>query len=212
MDALLISGGDAPCRERLASRFDAFDLVCAADSGLDIAIAWGIRPGMIVGDMDSISDPAIIDAYPEAFVLRSPRDKDDSDTELGLKALAGKGARRIVLAGGGGGRLDHLLAVRALFERKAKNFPRPVEWHTAHEIVYLVEEGSVLDVEANAGTIVSVFPLAGGASDMTSEGLQWSLAGLKWGPGEFGLSNRMSETKARIQAGIGDILVVVLVA
>jgi thiamine pyrophosphokinase len=206
MEALLISGGDAPPRARLAGRFDDFGLVCAADSGLDIAREWGLVPDIIVGDMDSVSDPGLVELYPSARVIRAPRDKDESDTELGLKALAGEGADGIVLAGGGGGRLDHLLAVRALFERAL----RPVEWHTRFEVVYLLCSGASLELGVERGATISVFPLSGGARGMSSLGLLWPLDGLAWGPGDFGLSNRASEGRILISAGEGDLLVLIL--
>ena len=219
MDALLVCGGEAPPRERLARRFGSFGLVCAADSGLDTLASWGVAPGLIVGDMDSVSDARLLDAYPGAEVLRASRDKDDTDTELGLAALAERGATRIVLAGGGGGRLDHLLAIRALFERMPfergtgaaarRRRPRPAEWHTAREAIHLVESGAAIELEAARGATVSVFPLAAGASGMRSEGLRWPLAGLSWGPGEFGVSNVASEGRFSVAAGKGDLLVVV---
>jgi thiamine pyrophosphokinase len=204
MQALLLAGGEAPPRERLAPRLGSFGLICAADSGLDTLRAWGIEPDLIVGDMDSLSDPAILEEYPEALVLRASRDKDETDTELGLLALAERGADRIVLAGGGGGRLDHLLAIRALFERRL----RPAEWHTANEAIYLVEAGGDLRLEARPGSIVSAFPLAAGSSGMWSEGLDWPLAGLSWGPGQFGVSNVASSGPFSVRAGSGDILVI----
>ncbi len=204
MEALLLCGGDAPPRQRLASRLEGFALVCAADSGLDVAKAWGIVPDIIVGDMDSVSDPALVLEYPSSELLVLPGDKDESDTELGLIALARRGASRIVLAGGGGGRLDHLLAIRALFERTL----RPAEWHTAGEIVILLPSGGQLEFMAAPGATVSVFPLAAGASGMSSEGLVWNLEGLRWGAGDFGLSNRTVGGRVRLRAGEGDLLVV----
>lgn len=206
MDALLVCGGEAPPFSRLEDALPRFGIVCAADSGLDTLIAWGIRPDIIVGDMDSVSDPGAIGRFPAARVVRASRDKDETDTELGLKELSAAGAERIVLAGGGGGRLDHLLAIRSIFERRA---PRPAEWHTAREAVYLVRGGEALAIEAERCAIVSVFPLAAGASGMDSSGLKWPLAGLDWGPGDCGVSNLAADGAFRVHAGRGDLLVVV---
>ncbi len=209
MEALLVTGGKAPPYSRLESRMGGFSLVCAADSGLDTLVAWGISPDIIVGDMDSVSSPALIGRFPEATLIIESQDKDETDTELGLAALAARGADRIVLAGGGGGRLDHLLAIRAIFERRAAG-RRPNEWHTAQEVVFLVEEGQVFDHDAAMGSTVSVFPLAEGASGMSSSGLKWPLDGLRWGPGDSGISNVAGEGRFRISAGRGDLLVVLL--
>jgi thiamine pyrophosphokinase len=206
MEALLVTGGEAPALARLEKRLPGFGLVCAADSGLDTLIGWGRDPDIIVGDMDSMADPGRLSLFPRARIIRASRDKDLTDTEMGLEALAEAGAGRIVLAGGGGGRLDHLLAIRALFEREA---PRPAEWHTAHEAVFLVPSGEARDLEAERGALVSVFPLAEGASGMASRGLKWPLAGLSWGPGGCGVSNVAAEGRFEVAAGRGDLLVVV---
>jgi len=159
--------------------------------------------------MDSLSDLGLIGRFPSAEVLRARRDKDETDTELGLAALAARGADRIVLAGGGGGRLDHLFAIRCVFERRDWGTKRPAEWHTAGEDIYLVEEGRSLTLEAEAGTTISVFPLAGGASLMSSEGLAWPLAGLTWGPGDCGVSNVAQSGSLSVRSGKGELLVVV---
>jgi len=210
MEALLVAGGEAPRRERLESRLASFGLVCAADSGLDTLRSWGLEPDLIVGDMDSISDPRLLDLYPRAEVLRARRDKDETDTELGLSALSARGASRIVLAGGGGGRIGHLLALRALFERRPPDpRPRPAEWQLANAQVHLVESGSRVELEAVPGALVSVFPLAAGAEGMSSEGLAWPLADLVWGPGDFGVSNVAVSGRFWARAGRGDILVIV---
>jgi thiamine pyrophosphokinase len=209
MEALLVTGGKAPPRRRLEARFSGFGLVCAADSGLDTLVAWGIEPDLIVGDMDSVSSPSLVERFPAAELRIAGRDKDETDTELGLSALAARGAERIVLAGGGEGRLDHILALCAIFERRGK--PRPFEWHTAGEAVYLVEEGRSFELEASPGSIVSVFPLAGGAEGMSSGGLKWPLDGLCWGSGDCGVSNVATQGRFEIKAGRGDLLVVLLV-
>ncbi|HOX33993.1 MAG TPA: thiamine diphosphokinase [Spirochaetales bacterium] len=210
MEALLVVGGEAPPQRRLASRFASFGLVCAADSGLDTLAAWGRSPDLVVGDMDSLSDLRLLDAYPEAEILRARRDKDETDTELGLAALAARGATRIVLAGGGGGRLDHLLAIRAIFERDGSGGrPRPSEWHTANAELRLVEAGAALRLSAPHGSMVSVFPLARGARGMGSVGLRWPLDGLDWGPGDFGVSNEAPAGEFTVSAGEGELLVLI---
>jgi thiamine pyrophosphokinase len=200
--ALLVVGGDAPPQRAIVSRLVSFPFVCAADSGLDVAHAWGLAPNLIVGDMDSLARPELLDAYPAAEKVIVSHLKDETDTELGLRLLFEKGFRDVTVAGGGGGRLDHLLAIRALFERDV----RPSEWWTALERVVLAD--APFEASLPAGTVVSVFPLARGARGMKSEGLRWPLAGLVWGPGEFGVSNEAMGGRMRIEPGEGDILIV----
>lgn len=205
-EALLAIGGEAPPRGVLADRLPGFRLVCAADSGLDLLAAWNVAPGLIVGDMDSLSDLSLLGRYPGAEILRFPTAKDDSDTEIGLRLLRERGADRVVIAGGGGGRLDHLLAIRALFGRAC----HPDEWHTAHESCFRIGEGDSLSLATRAGATISVFPVGEGASGMESEGLRWPLSGLVWDACGFGLSNEASGSRVTVRAGRGSLLVVAL--
>jgi thiamine pyrophosphokinase len=205
-EALLAIGGEAPPRDVLADRLPGFRMICAADSGLDLLASWEVAPGLIVGDMDSLSDLSLLDHYPGAEILRFPTAKDDSDTELGLRLLRERGADRVVIAGGGGGRLDHLLAIRALFGRPC----HPDEWHTAHESCYRLGEGDTLELASHSGATISVFPVGDGATGMESEGLRWPLAGLVWDACGFGLSNEASGDRVRVRAGQGSLLVVTL--
>jgi thiamine pyrophosphokinase len=117
-------------------RLEGCSFICAADSGLDVLISWGLEPDLVVGDMDSISDPAILDRYPGT--MRYPADKDDTDTEIGIHELRARGYQRILLIGGGGGRLDHLLAIRALFEKPWGQD----EWLTHRERVVRISEAT----------------------------------------------------------------------
>ncbi|MCX7025372.1 MAG: thiamine diphosphokinase [Spirochaetes bacterium] len=200
--ALLVTGGEAPPSAAVLSRFAGRPFVCAADSGLDTLIAWGIEPDLIVGDMDSLSDPGILGRFKGPETVIAARDKDETDTELGLRLLLERGFDSVVIAGGGGGRLDHLLAIRALFER----VPSPVEWISSRERIVLVGEPAYFRVEA--GATVSVFPLAGGASGMRSQGLKWKLDGLAWSAGEYGISNVTLADGFFLDPGASPLLVV----
>lgn len=204
--ALLVVGGDAPAKSAVERRFPSFDFVCAADSGLEVAREWGLRPDLIAGDMDSLARPELLDEYPEAEKVVVSHLKDETDTELALRLLFEKGYRDVTVAGGGGGRLDHLLAIRSLFERPV----RPREWWTARERVVLAE--APFEATLSAGSVVSVFPLARGARGMRSSGLRWPLEGLEWGPGGFGVSNEASGGRVRIEPGEGELLVILPLA
>ena len=161
-------------------------IIAAADSGLETAERAGIRPCWIVGDMDSLSDPGCLDAYPKDRVLRYGEDKDYTDTELALSLLWEQDAGEIWLAGGGGGRMDHLFAIRALFERERC----PARWITAGEDIFCINEGQSLSRRLPPGSLVSVFPLGEGPWRAFSRNLKWPLDRLNWNRGFFGVSNR----------------------
>ncbi len=202
MDGIAVIGGRAPSREKLAPWLGAEPIIVAADSGLDTARSLGLDPALIVGDMDSISDRTILERYPRDRVREAAPDKDETDTELALEALAELGARRTMIAGGGGGRLDHVLAILAIFER----MPHPVAWLTDRDEVVAVDEH--ISVSAADGATISFFPIGDGRCKMTSKGLKWPLDDLSWSRGDHGLSNEFVEDTATVRVKRGRILMI----
>jgi thiamine pyrophosphokinase len=98
---LLLIGGAGPGKDALALLARGMDLIVAADSGLEPALAAGLSPDFVVGDMDSLSDISLLDRFPPSHVLTFPRDKDETDTEIGLRIMKERGCADITLAGGG---------------------------------------------------------------------------------------------------------------
>ncbi len=178
------------------------DLIVAADSGLDSCVAAGIVPGLVVGDMDSLSDPSLLRRFPPERVLVFPRDKDETDTEIGLRMLRERGCAQITIAGGAGGRLDHLLGIAALFERADP----PSRWLTDREDIRLVTGEA--EFSGWRGSTVSVFPVGPRAGRLHSEGLQWPLDGLEFQRGFGGISNRAIADRVLVRVGLGALLVV----
>lgn len=207
MKALIVTGGQVPSFRILRRLSTEADLIIAADSGFDSAVKAGLDPDLVVGDFDSLENRAALAALPPGKILSFPKDKDDTDTEIALSAAASRGADYIMIAGGGGGRLDHLLAMARLFDRGCSSAR---EWHTRRESVYYIRRGEVARFRVRPDSIVSVFP-AGGAKPcrgMKSSGLKWPLEGLDWREGYFGISNRAIQGDAEVLAGSSDLLIV----
>jgi thiamine pyrophosphokinase len=209
MRGIAFIGGEGPSPDRRRALVQGADLVVAADSGLMSAEDAGVAVHLVVGDMDSLDDPRRLDKYPPDRVFRHPRDKDDTDTELAFRLLRDRGCGEVWLIGGGGGRLDHLLAIRALFERSRK----PDRWVTAREDAFSLGEGAVFsppeDLRQGMGRDgISVFPLGTGPWQAESRGLKWPLKGLPWNRGFFGVSNLAPEGDFEIHALRGQFLVI----
>ena len=82
------------------------DLVIAADAGFQTCRKAGIVPDLLLGDFDSMDQPADF-----ANIHRSPVEKDDTDTMLAVKTALEQGCDTVYIYGGTGGkRLDHTLA------------------------------------------------------------------------------------------------------
>jgi thiamine pyrophosphokinase len=243
---IVFTGGEGPDRPRAvleeAWAESKTPLVAAADSGLFSVEAAGMRPDWIVGDMDSIGVPGSpaggirdsagsrLAAYRPEQIFRYPADKDYTDTELAVSLLREKGCNRIWIVGGGGGRIDHLFAIRSLFERDQP----PERWITSREDIRCLQSpggleytpagnagygaatqgspavGKQLPDRSNSGRPwpISVFPLAEGPWKAASRGLKWSLTGLVWERGFFGLSNEAQEGAFTIYAEKGSFMVI----
>ena len=82
------------------------DFVLCADGGYAHALAVGIKPDIVIGDGDSLSNANV----PSELMLRVPVEKDDTDTMLCIRYAIKEGFTECVIVGGIGGRLDHTIA------------------------------------------------------------------------------------------------------
>ena len=92
------------------------DLLVCADGGFVRSEAYGLRPGLVVGDFDSMRDRAI----PDTEVLRLPVHKDDTDMEVCIEEGRKRGFHTFVMAGALGGRADHMIGNLELLCRCAR--------------------------------------------------------------------------------------------
>jgi len=202
MTGLLVIGGEAPGRASVEPYLAEDPFVVAADSGVQTALALGIRVDLVVGDMDSLNDPAILDRFPAERVLRFPQDKDETDTEIGLRLLGERGLDRVVVVGGGGGRLDHFLGVHMLFERAHP----PQVWLTDTAVLVLLTGSRVLD--ATPSEVLSFFPVGAEAHVRRTRGLRWPLDGLRLRRGYASLSNEATSDKIEVEVALGGLILV----
>src|SRR6476661_2831871 len=112
---LLAVGGDPSVPLRVPAPLPRGSIVVAADSGLD-RLTGVVRVDHVVGDLDSVSDTSLRHAQVAgAEIHRHPADKDATDIELAVDlvlshVVPATGLMTLLVIGGGGGRLDHLLA------------------------------------------------------------------------------------------------------
>lgn len=205
MRGLIITGGEHPPIKFLARLVKGMDVTIAADSGLAVANRGGIVPDWIVGDFDSLANRDLLEGFPAERVLQYPTEKDDTDTELAFKLAKTLGCTTIEIAGAAGGRIDHFIAMYTMFLRN----DHPDVWHTRRESAFYLGANSLARMKLPLHSIVSVFPLGDESNGMSSSGLQWSLQGLRWQKGYFGISNRSVSAQPLVHAGSCALLIVV---
>lgn len=119
MTAYIFTGGKIAVgsMDELGLCLSEADLIIAADSGYNNASRLGVRPGLLLGDLDSIDrgalDPDELEHIEKIIV---PAIKDDTDTQLAVDTALERGADEIIIIGGLGGRLDHTLSTVFLLE------------------------------------------------------------------------------------------------
>ena len=98
------------------------DLIIAADSGYMTARRFGIKPDILLGDLDSLECSELSQGeLDEMEKIIVPRIKDDTDTQLAVDTAIERGAENICIIGGLGGRLDHTLSSVFLLEYIAEH-------------------------------------------------------------------------------------------
>ena len=162
----------------------------------------GVEPDFVVGDMDSLHDKEVLERFPTDRVKTFSQDKDDTDTEIALKMLFSENYDEVILAGGGGGRMDHLIGILSLFDRT----PHPSVWLTSGNEITAVD--SLIARTDLQGCRVSFFPVGNESCHMRSEGLKWPLDGLVWQHGDVGISNQVVSSTLRVEVLSGRLIMV----
>lgn len=101
----IVGAGDFTSRDFAPTKYD---FVIAADGGYIALKAIGHQPDLLLGDFDSLGG---LDQVPAGIDIdRYAVEKDDTDMGLALQRAWSMGYRDFAIYGGGGGRVDHLIA------------------------------------------------------------------------------------------------------
>jgi thiamine pyrophosphokinase len=179
--------------------------VVAADGGIAHAGPLGVRPRLWIGDFDS-SDPK--DPRGAGIERREfPRDKDELDAELAMRAAADAGATAFVVWGAFGGRFDHTLALCSMaLDWKERGFD--VLLHSGDESALPYLGGRTLDIAVQPGQILSLLALDT-LTEVELSGVRWPLHHARVTPGTVRtMSNEATSARVRLAAAAGRGLVV----
>lgn len=205
--AVFLNGAPDPpgLLRRVAGRAD---LVLAADGGALHALAAGVVPDLVVGDMDSLGDEGTRRVEGKGASLeRHPSRKDKMDGHLAVLAVRKRGATDLDFLCAAGGRLDAVFALPHLLlaaERMGVRATVVAGWGE----MFVVEEGS-RTVGGGPGESVSVFPVSGTAEGVALDGFEYPLAGARIEAGDtLGFHNELLGDLGRVSVERGALLVI----
>ncbi len=212
---LVVAGGAEPSLA-VQSALPIHDYCVAADSGADHALAIGVVPNLVVGDLDSISS-TVLDQIesgelPDVEIERHPVAKDMTDLELALRRAIETSPDRVVVVGLDGGRPDHYLA--NLFAVSSPDLVLPSLSGDGPEIEVLLGT-TRLSVVRNQkilrgapGELLSLLAVHGAATGISLSGVEFPLANESLESGSArGVSNVLASDSAKLTVGTGTLLV-----
>jgi thiamine pyrophosphokinase len=194
-----------PDREKAKSLLLEDDYIIAADGGMKYALALGLIPKVIIGDLDSISENFDVSTF-NGEIIKYSHDKDETDLQLAIQHALALNPEEIVIVAALGGRLDHSLGNIALLS-DANLEKYNVKLDDGIEEVFFCR--NQVQIDGAIGDIVSLIPWQGEVTGVLTEGLKWVLKSENLYPQKTrGISNEMTSDTANIQIQSGLLLVV----
>jgi len=198
---VVIGGGPLSTRAVTEVTFDA--TIIAADSGLDHAVAAGLKPTVLVGDLDSISAHGKMWAYAhELEIDEHPVDKEATDTELALARATVSGATNLLVLGAAGERFDHALGTLAALGNPALAVFETIRFLLDDTAVHVIHSGLSVSLDLPPHTSFSLLALHGRCGNVDVTGARWPLTGAVLEPSSTrGISN---ETTGLLHVAVTD--------
>jgi thiamine pyrophosphokinase len=208
-NVIIISGGrfGDPIffKKKIAEIGDSLIIVC--DGGVRHVQQLGIKPDVIIGDMDSI-EPAQLTSYSTQGIkiIKYPANKDFTDTELALDYALNLKPTAIYIWGALGGRIDHTLANVFLLRKGQKAGIKTYLIDEYCEAFIVDKKASFVDAK---GVTVSLFAFSFKVEGLSLSGFVYPLKDAVLTMGESrGVSNIINEAHAKISVRAGKLLVI----
>ena len=202
MRAIVIANGHIGTSEVSQAQTWPHDLVICADGGAQRALALGLDPDVVIGDLDSLDRDLQAQLEVEGCqIFVHPTHKDETDLELALRYAVDHGVDEILILGALGGRIDQTLAnVLLLALPELEGIQTRIV--AGNQEMFLIRGQAC--IEGRVGDTVSLLPIAGDATGIATEGLEYPLQDgtLKFGPA-LGVSNVLMAPVARVQVEHG---------
>jgi thiamine pyrophosphokinase len=205
--AVLFANGELRNPAVVAEMLRPADYLVCVDGGLRHMHSLGLRPNLLIGDLDSVSPGEVLELEREDVrIQRYPVDKDETDLELAILAALKEGYRTMRLVAALGGRLDQTLGNLFLLTLPELS-GCDIRMEDGIEEAFIIRSREM--VLGQPGDIVSLLPLAGSVTGVVTQGLRYPLhAETLWFDRTRGVSNVLLENQASIEVASGVLLVI----
>jgi thiamine pyrophosphokinase len=201
---LIFANGELPNLEAARGLLHADDFILCADGGTRHALALGLIPQVIIGDLDSM--PEDFQPSPETQVIKFSADKNETDLELAMQHALSLRPTQILIVAALGGRFDQTLGnISLVTDPRLSTFD--VRLNDGVEEIFFCREQA--RVRGGSGDVVSLLPWGGEVQGVETENLKWPLKNeTLYSYKTRGISNEMLGEDASVKIKSGLLLVV----
>jgi len=170
MKTIILANGTFPTHPIPLARLRDADLIICCDGAAEKLVAHGFEPGVIIGDLDSVS-PELRERYRNILVQDS--DQETNDLTKAVNWCIASGIREVAILGATGIREDHTLG----------NISLLADYSSRIDAVMLTDTGSFrvydrsVTITSHPGQQVSLFSIDSSLK-VTSTGLKYHLENL----------------------------------
>lgn len=204
---VIFANGELPDLEKVRVLLRVDDTIICADGGTRHALALGLQPNLVVGDMDSLAKDAWKKLEQANVQIElHPRDKDETDLELAICSAIEMSPSSILIVGALGGRVDQTLGNIALLSDLRLSALDSRLDDGVEEILFCRKQA---ELQGRSGDVVSLIPWNGAVQGIRTEGLKWLLHGETLYPEKTrGISNELMGDIASISIESGLLLII----
>ena len=211
MRTLIVTGGNIK-KEFLIDTIDKmnFDTIIAVDNGLKILNEINVKPNHIVGDFDTVNKD-ILDLYLEDSSIKIHKFnpiKDNTDTDIAIRLAIELKSYEIIILGGIGSRIDHILGNIQVLKYALDNNIK-CEIIDENNEIQLINKTTALNKYEIDKKYVSLIPLTEKVENINLKGFKYELENGELTIGSsLGISNEIVEEQAIIEFDNGILVMI----
>jgi len=196
---VILANGTYPTHPVPLARLQEAGMIVCCDGAAEKLVAHGLEPGVIIGDLDSVS-PVIKERYEKILVQDS--DQETNDLTKAVNWCVAAGIKEVAILGATGIREDHTLG----------NISLLADYSSRIDAIMLTDTGSFrvydrsVTIASRPGQQVSLFSIDPTLT-VTSSGLRYPLKNLRLNSWWRGTLNEAAGSEFRLEFKNGRVIV-----